>query len=240
MINKVEEVASSSKIRLGVLGLSGKMGQTVFKNISQPPFCDQLELVSRGADIWVDFSSPEAVIQWYEKASALDKGSIFLVGSTGWTSEQKAQLKQLSPDSTVLFIPNFSEGVLNLLKLIQTLTSNSELNFFNKAQLLLREVHHVHKKDSPSGTAKLIAEFINRVFRRTAPIESIREGEVIGVHEVIFETPFEKIKLVHEAKNRDLFAIGALHYALKLFPLKSRLPKRQVEISELAQNYLTP
>ena len=90
----------------------------------------------------------------------------------------------------------------------------------------MREVHHVHKKDSPSGTAKRLADVVaseRKIPATEIPIEAIREGEVVGDHQVTFESTDETIELFHRAKSRDTFAAGALKAAKFLSGKKSGL-----------------
>ena len=80
----------------------------------------------------------------------------------------------------------------------------------------MTEAHHVHKKDAPSGTAKKLAELISGARKKRPadiPIESIREGEIVGDHKVIFNSATERIELFHSAKTRDTFAAGAIEAA---------------------------
>ena len=79
----------------------------------------------------------------------------------------------------------------------------------------VREVHHTQKKDAPSGTALSLRDVFQAKRPGEMAIESIREGEVIGVHEVTFESANEKLVLIHEAKTRSVFATGALDAALE-------------------------
>ena len=82
----------------------------------------------------------------------------------------------------------------------------------------IKEAHHVHKKDAPSGTAKKIAEVITGQTKETVKdIEAIREGEIIGDHEVTFECDLDTVVLSHSAKTRDIFAQGAVNAAKWLF-----------------------
>jgi len=78
----------------------------------------------------------------------------------------------------------------------------------------IKETHHVHKKDAPSGTAKKIAQIIQEARKeQVKDIKSIREGEIVGDHEVVFESEFDTVKIGHFAKTRDIFAKGALSAA---------------------------
>jgi 4-hydroxy-tetrahydrodipicolinate reductase len=75
------------------------------------------------------------------------------------------------------------------------------------------ETHHKMKKDAPSGTAKTLAEILKAVRHSEIPIESIREGDIVGDHTVIFGGPGERLELTHRAANRGIFALGALRAA---------------------------
>ena len=82
-------------------------------------------------------------------------------------------------------------------------------------EITLKEIHHTQKKDAPSGTAKTLAEVLKvaQKIQDEIPIQSIREGEVVGEHTVIFSGPGERVELTHRAANRDIFARGALRAA---------------------------
>ena len=75
------------------------------------------------------------------------------------------------------------------------------------------ETHHKMKKDAPSGTAKTLAEILKAVRKSEIPIQSIREGDVVGEHTVIFSGPGERLELTHRAASREIFALGALRAA---------------------------
>ena len=180
----------------------------------------------RSADVAIEFSSPHAAEQNVRKA--LEQGVAVVSGTTGWDVEGlKATLKPSNPQTLkpstlnehpgVIWSSNYSVGV-NILFAV-----NKYL-----AQLLQRaggytpsitEVHHVHKLDAPSGTAKTLAEAINsqpsnsqtlKPSNLNCPIESIREGEVPGIHEVRWESEVDILTLRHEAKSRQGFALGAV------------------------------
>ena len=80
-------------------------------------------------------------------------------------------------------------------------------------EVMVRETHHVHKKDAPSGTALKLGEAINRARGQTVKYESERRGEVPGDHEVVFSAPTETLTLAHSVTTRHVFAIGALRAA---------------------------
>ena len=185
----------------------------------------------RSADVAIEFSRPEAAER--NIRAALAQGVPVVCGTTGWDVEGlKATLKPSNPQTLkpstlnehpgVIWSSNYSVGV-NILFAV-----NKYL-----AQLLQRaggytpsitEVHHVHKLDAPSGTAKTLAEDISpALFSKegdntrlngecvgNVPITSIREGEVPGIHEVRWESEVDILTLRHEAKSRQGFALGAV------------------------------
>ena len=185
----------------------------------------------RSADVAIEFSRPHAAEQNVRKA--LEQGVAVVSGTTGWDVEGlKADLSPALPSREgekrkvdhpgVIWSSNYSVGV-NILFAV-----NKYL-----AQLLQRtggytpsitEVHHVHKLDAPSGTAKTLAEDISpTLFSKegdntrlngecggNVPITSIREGEVPGIHEVRWESEVDILTLRHEAKSRQGFALGAV------------------------------
>ena len=172
----------------------------------------------RSADVAIEFSRPHAAEQNVRKA--LELGVAVVSGTTGWDVE--GLKSAVSDHPGVIWSSNYSVGV-NILFAV-----NKYL-----AQLLQRaggytpsitEVHHVHKLDAPSGTAKTLAEDISpALFSKegdntrlngecggNVPITSIREGEVPGIHEVRWESEVDILTLRHEAKSRQGFALGAV------------------------------
>lgn len=133
-----------------------------------------------------------------------------VVASTGfdWPKEIDQRLK--SSGITWVYSSNFALG-MNLVKaMIETLSKASEL--FDEYTYQINEVHHIHKKDSPSGTAKSWKNWLNQ----NAEINSKREGDNPGYHEMKLITPYEDISLSHQSKDRKIFVEGALWAAKKL------------------------
>ncbi len=203
-------------IRLGVLGIQGKMGKRVVALLQDPKYQKKVRIeaspkrgenlnILQTCDVVLDFSSPEAVL------SALRGGlkRPVLMGSTGWTPDQSRELEKYAFDHSLFLIPNFSLGVSAVRSILRLL---KEKGVIDRYSVRIREEHHVHKKDAPSGTALSLAKELPV----STPIESIREGETIGTHEIIFESPFERIEIRHEALSRDLFASGAIECAIAL------------------------
>ncbi|MBP9674930.1 MAG: hypothetical protein KBD63_07530, partial [Bacteriovoracaceae bacterium] len=137
-------------------------------------------------------------------------------GSTGvvWPTDLQDKLK--AKNLCWIHSHNFSLAMMIIKKM---LSSFSEIkNLLPDGKFSLSETHHVHKKDAPSGTALSMQEWLGFEI----PLTSVREGDVIGIHELIFETAFEKINLKHTAKSRALFAQGALWSAQQLLQKKQK------------------
>lgn len=154
------------------------------------------------ADVVIDFSSPLALKE--NLIQALVHKKPIVIGTTGHSSENVEEIKKASSEIPVLFSPNFSftlaaciEAISLLSKLLKTACS-----------VEIIEKHHLKKKDSPSGTALALANCT--VSNKEISIRSLREGEVIGEHTVIFRCPGEKIEISHVVEDRDVFAKGAL------------------------------
>ena len=159
----------------------------------------------KGSDVLIEFTSPEATI---EHLKACQKyGVKMAIGTTGLTKDQIAQIKKASSKIPIVFSSNMSVGVNLVFALIRQAAKVTGKNY----AIHLTETHHVHKKDAPSGTAKTMAEIAEEFSKKkVANVDSIREGEVIGDHEIIFDSPVDRIAVSHHAKTRDIFAEGSL------------------------------
>lgn len=186
----------------------------------------------RSADVAIEFTSPHTALGNIQKA--FSKGVKVVSGSTGWMEAARPQiLQQCQSGSTLFWSSNFSLGVA-----IFTSVSNylaRIMNGFEDYDVSMSETHHVHKLDAPSGTAISLANGILRQIDRkkdwvkgdfTAPdgqvlkaeaapgnalkIDSIREGEVAGIHSVTYSSAADEIVITHNAKNRGGFALGAV------------------------------
>lgn len=217
-------------IRVGVLGASGKTGSQVVLALSLSPFSKTMRLCGefnrqsglqklKNCDLIIDFSRPEYCL---EALSSTLSPPTWVVGSTGWTDEQFRELHLLSKSHLILRAANFALGIAWLGEILSQAASLTGLGF--KTQI--HETHHTHKKDSPSGTALWLKDQLQKSGVSVPQIDAVREGEVIGLHEVIFSTPHEKITLKHEALDRKLFALGALEAAQWLSELKKSAPDR--------------
>lgn len=138
-----------------------------------------------------------------------------VTGSTGfeWPSELNETLK--NKNIGWIYASNFSLGVAVVKQMLNKLSQAKA--FFPQHETLIHEVHHTHKKDAPSGTALSMEEWMHE----KCSITSERTGDVIGFHELTFDTGSEKIKLSHEALDRKLFADGAIWSAEYLIKNKT-------------------
>ncbi len=176
----------------------------------------------KGCDVLIEFTLPEATIQNLE---ACVKHKVkMVIGTTGLTPEQIKKIKDASKKIPIVFSSNMSVGVNLVFKLVQLAGATTGKNY----TINIVEAHHIHKKDAPSGTAKTLAEMAEALSKqKVQDIKSIREGEIIGDHDVIFESAEDIITIRHHAKNRDIFAKGSLVAAKFLVKKKSGLYNMQ-------------
>ena len=162
---------------------------------------DAFEL--NGADVAIEFTTPLTAKE--NILRAWEQGVPVVCGSTGWDAASLMEEdKRLHEKPMLIWKSNFSVGVNIFFDL------NKQLAAAMKAQPQytpsITETHHIHKLDKPSGTAKTLAEEIGA----NVPIESIREGEVPGTHEVKWDSEEDTIIITHIAKGRRGFALGAV------------------------------
>lgn len=187
----------------------------------------------RSADVAIEFTNPMVAYQNYLRAF---KAGVKLVsGSTGWMAEHGEEIKRLCREEgkTLFWSSNFSLGVTIFSAVSNYLAKI--MNRFPVYDVTMSETHHVHKLDAPSGTAITLAEgIVERLDRKdkwvkgtllapdgtlsgTAehaanelPVNSVREGEVFGIHTIRYESDVDSITITHDAKNRGGFALGAV------------------------------
>jgi len=172
------------------------------------------------ADVAIEFTVPEAAISNIHRAA--EKGIPIVCGTTGWLSNIDEVSDFINQkDATLFYASNYSVGMylfrqLNI-KLAQLMQPYSQYS------PSMQEVHHIHKKDAPSGTAITLAEeliqqnpalsgwsLIPIESKEILPIEAIREGQVVGKHSITYSSDFDTIEIVHDAHNRKGFALGAV------------------------------
>ncbi len=214
---------------ISLWGERGRMGAELKKAVGA---FSELKLISYSHSTQgvIDFSSAQGLMDLLKKLDDQKNPAWVVSGSTGLDDDQKKKLEQYAKTRPILWAANFSVGVFALSRILEFARTLPELQTFEPK---IRETHHVHKKDSPSGTALVLKSHLPGA----TPIESIREGEVIGDHEVWFESASERIGLCHRAKTRAVFAEGALKSAIlltqKLAKNQNGFPKRLLTLEDV-------
>jgi 4-hydroxy-tetrahydrodipicolinate reductase len=163
-----------------------------------------------GADVAIEFTTPGAAVA--NIRAALAAGTPVVVGTTGWYDELPAVAAEVdAAKGALLWAPNFSLGALVLRRVIED--AARRLREVPGVDAHLVETHHAEKRDAPSGTAIALAAAAKAALGRSIPVTSIRVGSVPGTHEMVFDAPFEQIRLEHIVRDRRVFAAGALHAA---------------------------
>ncbi|MBI2434198.1 MAG: 4-hydroxy-tetrahydrodipicolinate reductase [Candidatus Hydrogenedentes bacterium] len=187
------------------------------------------------AEVLIDFTAPASCIDNVRSAAVQRKAAV--VGTTGLSTEQLAELQAFAEQSAVVYAPNMSVGVNLLFKLTREVAQILGLDY----NVEIVEIHHNQKKDSPSGTAVRLAEqaaaglglkyakharhgregLVGARPRQEIGLHAVRGGDVVGEHTVSFIGQGERLELVHKAHSRDNFARGALvaaRFAVKAAP----------------------
>jgi len=182
------------------------------------------------ANVWIDFTMPEAMLAQLELAVAANKAMV--IGVTGLSDEQYAKVQAASKLIPIVWAPNMSVGVNLLLHLVQTAAKVMG----QSADIEIIEAHHRFKKDAPSGTALAIGNSIAKAIGRdlnecavygregitgerdqqTIGFATVRGGDIIGDHTALFADLGERLEITHKASSRSTFAQGAMRAALWL------------------------
>ena len=166
---------------------------------------DSIDTGMAASDVAIDFSAASTIEEICRLA--LEHRRPLVIGTTGHTEAQKDYIRTTAKSLPIVFASNFSVGVNALF----WLTGRAAKLLGKSFDAEIVETHHKMKKDAPSGTAKTLAEIITgSTGKGDVPVASIREGEVVGVHDVTFSGPGEQLELVHRAESRETFATGAL------------------------------
>jgi 4-hydroxy-tetrahydrodipicolinate reductase len=163
-------------------------------------------------DVVIDFTTPHCVLDHIRACIAAGKNMV--VGTTGWYSDIPKVRAEVEQQSTgFVFGSNFSIGVNLFFDLVRAAKPAMSHQYFPH----IYERHHIHKKDAPSGTAVSIQQLLQEGSNLEVEVTSFREGEVVGMHEVVFDSPADTIYLCHDAKSRRGFAEGAARAAEWVF-----------------------
>jgi 4-hydroxy-tetrahydrodipicolinate reductase len=191
------------------------------------PVSADVEAALRGADVLVDFTRPVATMLHAEACAR--HGVKLVIGTTGFSEEQKARLQELARSTAMVMAPNMSVGVNVLLRLIDLAARTLGDEF----DVEILEAHHRHKVDAPSGTALRMGEVVAAAMGRSLAVDAVygregvtgerdprtigfatvRGGDIVGDHTVLFAGTGERVELTHKASSRATFAQGALRAA---------------------------
>ena len=180
-----------------------------------------LESIINKCDVCVEFTNPDASL--FHTEIIAKAGKKYVLGTTGFSGDQINEIKRLGEKIPIVYSPNFSIGINALFKLTDGAAKLLGDNF----GIEILEIHHTQKKDAPSGTAKRLVEVIEKVTGKKQIVHgregftkgktqdeigvfSMRSGDVVGEHYVIFGQPGERLELVHKASSRLAFAQGVI------------------------------
>jgi 4-hydroxy-tetrahydrodipicolinate reductase len=218
------------KLRIALVGAAGRMG-TAIRAIADgesveivAQFSSGDEINAAGADVVVDFSSASAAGEVC--AAAIKTNVPLVIGTTGHSAIEQHFIEEAASNVPVVLASNFSVGVNALFSLAERAAGILGSSF----DVEIVEAHHRMKRDAPSGTAKTLAEILQRALKLSDArhgregmigerpkselgIHSIRGGDIIGEHTVIFAGNGERLELTHRASSRETFARGALRAA---------------------------
>lgn len=197
------------KTRISICGSTGKLGKLIIDEIDNNPNYLLLEPITReinvnpNTNVIIDVSSKDGTKNLIDYLIKMKLNYPLIIGTTGLEDETKMKIEIYSKKAPVALISNFSDGIPKFKKIVDEL---DKLGINWKFNLI--EKHHIHKKDSPSGTAKTLVDNI----KHDCEIKSIREGEIVGYHELHIENESEEITIIHNAKSRNIFAKGCMKY----------------------------
>ncbi|NQU95218.1 MAG: 4-hydroxy-tetrahydrodipicolinate reductase [Candidatus Omnitrophica bacterium] len=179
-------------------------------------------------DCIIEFTTPKATLEHVKIAKERKKAIV--IGTTGLSETQMSEIREASKTIPIVFSPNMSVGVNVLFDLIGKASKVLGKSY----KVKIKEAHHVHKKDKPSGTAKLMANIVNeKTGSKNVPVQSVREGEIVGDHDIFFESDVDVLRISHSAKTRDIFVLGALKAAKFVATKKNGLFSMKDVLEEL-------
>ncbi|MBB5019200.1 4-hydroxy-tetrahydrodipicolinate reductase [Chitinivorax tropicus] len=246
-------------LKIAIAGAGGRMGRTLIETVMQAEGCelaavlehggsallgspasllapgapdtlkvtDQLTTALQGVDVLIDFTRPEGTLHHLTVCREL--GVNMVVGTTGFSDEQKQLLAEGGRDIGIVFAPNMSVGVNLTLKLLEMAAKVLDTGY----DIEIVEMHHRHKVDAPSGTALRMGEVVAKALGRdlkdcavygregvtgerdpsTIGFATLRGGDVVGDHTVVFAAMGERVEITHKASSRATFAQGAVRAA---------------------------
>ena len=211
----------------GHRALGKDAGETAGCGHAGVPITDDFTALLDRGEVVIDFSAPEATLH-HLRATAIHRRAM-VIGTTGFSTPQLAELESLASQAPVVLSPNMSVGVNLICKVIGEMAKT----LGDEYDIEVIEAHHRLKKDAPSGTALKIAEVLAKAVGRDLNqvgvyarkglvgerkkgeigIQTIRAGDIVGDHTILFGGMGERIEVTHRASSRDTFAGGALRAA---------------------------
>ena len=249
---------SAAPLRIAIAGASGRMGRMLIEAVLDAPDCalagaldvadspqrgqdagaflgrlagvavtDDLDAVLTASQVLIDFTRPEGTLRHLEACAA--RGVALVIGTTGFSAEQKAAIGAAAQRTAVFMSPNMSVGVNVVMRLLE----QAAKAFSHGYDIEIIEAHHRNKIDAPSGTALQMGEVVakalgrnladNAVFGRegvtgardpsTIGFATVRGGDIIGDHTVLFAGIGERIEITHKSSSRATYAQGSLRAA---------------------------
>jgi 4-hydroxy-tetrahydrodipicolinate reductase len=226
-VNQAEDMVLHAALEHGSSKLLGRDAGELFGAPCGVKISSDVEAALKGADVLIDFTRPEGTLHHLEICRKL--GVNMVIGTTGFNAQQKAQLGAAGKDIGIVFAPNMSVGVNLVFKLLETASRVLSQGY----DIEIIEAHHRHKVDAPSGTALGMGEVIAKTLGRdlekcavygregvigerdpsTIGFATVRGGDIVGDHTVMFAGTGERIEITHKASSRATFALGALRAA---------------------------
>lgn len=221
------------KIRYAIAGANGRMGKMLIEAIQSTADAelaaafdlgDDVEAALKKADCLIDFTRPEGTLAHLELCRRL--GTHLVIGTTGFSADQKKQIEAAAQDIPIVFAPNMAVGVNAVFKLLDV--AARILNEGYDIEVI--EAHHRHKIDAPSGTALRMGEVVAHALGRDLAecaiygreghtgerpatqigFSTIRGGDIVGDHTVLFAGTGERIEITHKSASRMSYALGSL------------------------------
>lgn len=244
--NKLRCANAGKKLRCAIAGASGRMGKTLVEAVLAAPDAelatafdigDDVAAALDGAGCLIDFTRPEGTLQHLEICRRL--GVHAVVGTTGFSAEQKKQIEAVARDIPVVFAPNMAVGVNAVFKLLDVAARILDEGY----DVEVIEAHHRLKVDAPSGTALRMGEVVAAALGRSLEecavygreghtgerpatqigFATVRGGDIVGDHTVLFAGIGERIEITHKSASRMPYALGSLRAARFLQDKKSGL-----------------
>ena len=257
-LGKPVQAPPAAPLRIAIAGASGRMGRMLVEAVLDAPDCtlagaldvsgspalgqdagaflgratgitttDDLDAVLAASQVLIDFTRPEGTLRHLEACAA--RGVALVIGTTGFSAEQKAAIGAAAQRTAVFMSPNMSVGVNVVMRLLE----QAAKAFSHGYDIEIIEAHHRNKIDAPSGTALQMGEVVaqalgrkladNAVFGRegvtgvrdpsTIGFATVRGGDIIGDHTVLFAGIGERIEITHKSSSRATYAQGSLRAA---------------------------